>query len=163
MTTNVDRCSEWRALASCRLDGELDELQTARLEQHLLGCAACRAWAQEIATFTRLLLDSEPARPARPLELRGQALRRRVARASAVGATAASAVAAAVAAFALGVPSSGVSLFSSGNPPVASVAPCQSCMKKQAVRLALAAPLPTVAPTHVTNPAVEPGAADDEP
>jgi predicted anti-sigma-YlaC factor YlaD len=153
VTTNVDRCSEWRALASCRLDGELDELQTARLESHLRDCAACRAWSQEISALAQLFHESEPLQPARPLELQVYALRRRFARAVTVGATAASA--AAVAAFALGVPGNSISPFGGSGTRV-SAAPCASCTKKQAVTQELRSTPTAAAPVHVVNPFVQP-------
>lgn len=42
-------CMQAREAASARLDGELGELDAVRLEQHLQGCAACRAVAAELA------------------------------------------------------------------------------------------------------------------
>jgi len=105
---DVDRCSEWRALASCRLDGELDELQTARLERHLLGCQPCRSWTGEIAALTTVLRDSMAECPVGSSELRPRALRRRLVR-SASAASAASA--AAVAAFAIALPGAAIDLL----------------------------------------------------
>lgn len=164
MITNVNRCFEWRALASSRLDGELDELRTARLERHLVNCGACRAWTEEVAALATLLRDAEPAQPARSLELHAQTLRRRLVRASAVGATAASAAAAAVvAAVALGSLGHGVTLFSSANTPAASPTPCTSCTKKQAVTSAFTPPPLAGGPIHVANPFVNAAVGDDTP
>lgn len=155
MTTNGDRCTEWRALASCRLDGELDELQTARLERHLSACAACRSWAGETAALAALLHQSESELPVLTFAGRGRTLRRRLERTAAVGATAASA--AAVAAFAFAQLGGGLSAFSTGNTQLASSSPCASCTKKQA--LTSGAPSAAVlagAPVHVANPLAEP-------
>jgi anti-sigma factor RsiW len=38
-------CTRARESVSARLDGELSELEGHRLDQHLQGCAACRAFA----------------------------------------------------------------------------------------------------------------------
>jgi predicted anti-sigma-YlaC factor YlaD len=143
----ADRCSEWRALASCRLDGELDEVQDAQLERHLLGCAACRAWSRKIAALVTVIHDSTAVCPVQSSELRTHALRRRLVR-SATASAAASA--AAVAAFAIVLPGTATSLFSSGRPPVVAAAPCTSCMKKQA--LTVASPAPAIPPIHVAHP-----------
>jgi predicted anti-sigma-YlaC factor YlaD len=146
---DVDRCSEWRALASCRLDEELDQLQTVLLERHLVECAACRAWTGEIAALATVLHDSTELCPEPPLELRPHALRRRLVRsASAVAA----ASAAAIAVFAMALPGAAISLFSSGRTPVVAPAPCTSCVKKQA--LTTRAPAPAAAPVHVAHPLV---------
>jgi len=150
---DVDRCSEWRALASCRLDGELDELQTARLERHLLGCQPCRSWTGEIAALTTVLRDSMAECPVGSSELRPRALRRRLVR-SASAASAASA--AAVAAFAIALPGAAISIFSSGATPVVSSAPCTSCIKKQAlVTQGLPSQATAVAPVHVAHPGTD--------
>jgi predicted anti-sigma-YlaC factor YlaD len=49
--------------ASARLDGELGELDAVRLEQHLQGCAPCRAFAADVAGLGAALRNSalEPA------------------------------------------------------------------------------------------------------
>jgi predicted anti-sigma-YlaC factor YlaD len=146
---DVDRCSEWRALASCRLDGELDELQDARLERHLLDCAACRSWSREIAALATLFHDSIADCPVSSSELRTHALRRRLVR-SATAASAASV--AAVAAFAIALPGT-IALFSSGRTPLVSAAPCASCVKKQALTFdGLPASAAAAAPVHVAHP-----------
>jgi len=147
--TDAERCSDWRALASCRLDGELDELQSALLDRHLLECAACRAWSRELAALTAVFHDSlEELCPERSLELRPHALRRRLVRsASAVAA----ASAAAIAVFAMALPGAAISLFSSGRTPAVASAPCTSCVKKQA--LTTQSPAAT-APVHVAHPFV---------
>lgn len=147
---DADRCSEWRALASCRLDGELDELQTARLERHLLGCATCSSWSREITALTMVFHDSVAECPVGSSELRTHALRRRLVR-SATAASAASA--AAVAAFVIAVPGT-IALFSQGRTEV-SAAPCTSCMKKQAVTFdGPPSQAKAAAPVHVAHPLV---------
>jgi predicted anti-sigma-YlaC factor YlaD len=146
--TDLDRCSEWRALASCRLDGELDELQDARLERHLLGCAPCRSWSREIAALATAFHDSIAECPVSSSELRTHALRRRLVR-SATAASAASA--AAVAAFVIALPGT-IALFSHGRTTV-SAAPCASCMKKKALTFdGPPSSFTAVAPVHVAHP-----------
>jgi predicted anti-sigma-YlaC factor YlaD len=152
--TQPDRCTDWRALASCRLDGELDELQTARLEHHLRVCAECRSWTREVAALAGLLHESEPVPSTWAFEHRSRALPRRLVRGVAVGATAASA--AAVAAFAIALPGHGLSFFSSTSAHVSAL-PCISCTKKQALTPHAAWPPPASAPIHVANPLVERG------
>jgi predicted anti-sigma-YlaC factor YlaD len=41
-------CSRVRESVSCRLDGELSELEAARLDDHLRDCAECSAYAREL-------------------------------------------------------------------------------------------------------------------
>lgn len=155
MRTNGDPCSDWRALASCRLDGELDELQSARLARHLAVCRECSAWANDIASLAGLLHESEPVGPAWEFEHRKDALRRRFVRAALVSATAASA--AAVAAFGIVLPGNGlgISVFSSGSGHPAAALPSASQTKKQA--LTSGSTPPAAAPVHVTNPLAERG------
>lgn len=95
MTAHVDRCAEWRSLASCELDGELDELDTARLKRHLQGCAECSVWLAELRTLTAMLRDAQLEAPRRGLDL--SAVRRGVGRAAVAAATVASVAAAALA------------------------------------------------------------------
>jgi predicted anti-sigma-YlaC factor YlaD len=45
-------CAQAREAASARLDGELPELDAARLDVHLRACAECCAYAAEIETIT---------------------------------------------------------------------------------------------------------------
>ena len=146
---DVDRCSEWRALASCRLDGELDELRTARLERHLLGCAPCRSWTREIADLASVFHDSMDVSSLRLPQLQTNALRRRLVR-SASAASAASV--AAVAVLAIALPGAAISLFSSGRTPVVSAAPCASCTKKRVLTVAVPSPVTALAPIHVAHP-----------
>ena len=82
--------------ASARLDNELSELENARLDAHLRGCAECLAYAEEIGAIALRLRAAALERPAERLVLP----RRRVfsgARLQAAVAAAAVAVVAAVA------------------------------------------------------------------
>ncbi len=58
-------CMRAREGASARLDGELDQLESARLDAHLLACAECRAFLAEISSVARQLrgADLEVAPP----------------------------------------------------------------------------------------------------
>jgi predicted anti-sigma-YlaC factor YlaD len=47
-------CERWRELVSARLDGEDDPADRARVEEHLAGCADCRAWLDRAAAVNRL-------------------------------------------------------------------------------------------------------------
>jgi predicted anti-sigma-YlaC factor YlaD len=48
-------CTGAREAASARLDGELSELGSARLDAHLADCAECRTYAAEIAELAETL------------------------------------------------------------------------------------------------------------
>ena len=43
----------WREVVSAELDGEATPAESAALEEHLAGCAACRLWAEQAAVVTR--------------------------------------------------------------------------------------------------------------
>ena len=161
MSDHADGCGEFRALASSRLDGELDELESARLERHLGVCDPCVIWARDAGALAKVLNESIAVAPTWSSEGLGRSRRWRFGHATSVGAAAVSA--AALAAFALVQPSSGLSLFSSGKGTAVSEAPCASCMKKEALGYAARARSTpalrvSAAPihTHVTNPLVEP-------
>jgi predicted anti-sigma-YlaC factor YlaD len=51
-TTTCERAAQWISL---ELDGELSELDRARLTRHLDRCPSCRAWSAEVGGFTSLL------------------------------------------------------------------------------------------------------------
>ncbi|SRR6266536_4007387 len=51
-------CDRMREQVSASLDGELSELETARLQAHLGICAACRTYAAGAAAAARLLQES---------------------------------------------------------------------------------------------------------
>jgi predicted anti-sigma-YlaC factor YlaD len=104
MLTSVPKsdCLQAREDVSARLDGELSELGTARLELHLRDCAECSAYAAEIEAVALRLRATEPERPERPIVLPH---RRRLpipATAAAVAAAAAVAISAAALANGLG-------------------------------------------------------------
>jgi predicted anti-sigma-YlaC factor YlaD len=56
-------CLQAREAASARLDGELSELGTARLELHLRDCLECSAYAAEIETIADRLRAAVLERP----------------------------------------------------------------------------------------------------
>jgi predicted anti-sigma-YlaC factor YlaD len=56
-------CAQAREAASARLDCELSELDAARLDVHLRGCAECRAYTHEIETITVGLRTAPLERP----------------------------------------------------------------------------------------------------
>jgi predicted anti-sigma-YlaC factor YlaD len=51
-TTTCERAAQWISL---ELDGELSELERARLARHLDRCVSCRAWSAQVGGFTTLL------------------------------------------------------------------------------------------------------------
>ena len=57
-------CSRFRGFISLELDAELDELERATLEGHLVGCSACRAYRNELQALTQELR----AAPLEPLD-----------------------------------------------------------------------------------------------
>jgi anti-sigma factor RsiW len=57
-------CMLARESASARLDNELSELENARLDAHLRGCAECLAYAEEIGAIAVRLRAAALERPA---------------------------------------------------------------------------------------------------
>jgi predicted anti-sigma-YlaC factor YlaD len=58
-------CQVAREALSARLDGEREPVPSARVDEHLQSCPACRAWYDEARRLNALvgtLIDSEPAR-----------------------------------------------------------------------------------------------------
>jgi len=53
-------CTKAREAVSARLDGELNELDAHRLDQHLQGCPACRAFAAGVSAVALELRTAEP-------------------------------------------------------------------------------------------------------
>ena len=51
-------CDRLREQVSASLDGELSQLESARLQAHLAGCASCRAFAATAGAASRLLQAS---------------------------------------------------------------------------------------------------------
>ncbi|GAA4914821.1 putative anti-sigma-YlaC factor YlaD [Actinomycetospora succinea] len=52
MASSTD-CDAAREAMSAALDGEADAVELARVDAHLDGCAACRAWRRDAAAVTR--------------------------------------------------------------------------------------------------------------
>jgi len=52
---HLDTCDRMRELFSAALDGELSELDDARLEAHLAMCPGCRSYADRSAAAARLV------------------------------------------------------------------------------------------------------------
>jgi predicted anti-sigma-YlaC factor YlaD len=50
-------CDQVRELVSVSLDGELSELDAARVDSHLAGCSGCRTYAAGAAEASRLLRE----------------------------------------------------------------------------------------------------------
>ncbi len=82
-------CSRFRGFISLELDAELDELERATLEGHLVGCDSCRAYRSEVHALTRELRTAPLEPLERPIVRRR---RRRLLRAQAVQVAAAAAV-----------------------------------------------------------------------
>ncbi|MGH3442558.1 MAG: zf-HC2 domain-containing protein [Nitriliruptorales bacterium] len=62
-------CSRCREAASARLDGELDDIETAAVEAHTARCADCARFAEDAARLNRSLRVHVPA-PAPDLTVR---------------------------------------------------------------------------------------------
>lgn len=153
-----DQCRQSRLLASCELDGELPELDAARLRHHLAECADCATWVADAGAFTGLLRAAEPT--ALEQDIRVTALRRRLSGVSRLVVAGASAAAAAVAAVLVGFPSGAepIQSSSSGNIPIASSTGigCTACTADSRIVLtAYKQALIVPAPGGVRNLAVE--------
>jgi anti-sigma factor RsiW len=152
---NVDSCARWRALGSRALDCELGELDAARLERHLLECAACAGWLAEVRDITGLLRAAELERPEQVFRLRP--LRSARLRVGAAGATAASIAAAALVALTLHLPSSATPGPSSSSAARANVISSPVLMWRSghgALATAFAGASHPSTPQHVVNPNV---------
>ncbi len=57
-------CDSARANVSCRLDGELSELEARRLDDHLRDCAGCSAYARELRALADRLRTAPLKQPA---------------------------------------------------------------------------------------------------
>jgi len=64
-----DDCLQAREAASARLDDELSELETARLEAHLRECAACSVYALELSAIAESLRSADLEQPQLDLTL----------------------------------------------------------------------------------------------
>jgi predicted anti-sigma-YlaC factor YlaD len=56
-------CSRAREFVSCRLDGELSEVEAAGLDDHLRDCADCSAYARELHALATELRTAPLERP----------------------------------------------------------------------------------------------------
>jgi predicted anti-sigma-YlaC factor YlaD len=63
------QCRRTRELVSLALDGELSELDAARLEAHLAGCTACRQLEVELAGLTFALRGAPLEQLSHPVSL----------------------------------------------------------------------------------------------
>lgn len=63
------QCRRTRELVSLALDGELTELDEARLEAHLVDCAACRSLEAELSGLTLALRAAPLEQLSRPVSL----------------------------------------------------------------------------------------------
>lgn len=62
-------CLQAREAASARLDGELSELEAARLNAHLRECAACSVYALELSAIAERLRSADLEQPQLDLTL----------------------------------------------------------------------------------------------
>jgi anti-sigma factor RsiW len=69
MTNLEQQCRSVRELASLELDGELSQLDAARLESHVAGCAACRSLRAELHGLTTALRGAPLEPLGRPIAL----------------------------------------------------------------------------------------------
>lgn len=156
MRTPLDTCQEWRLLASCELDGEMSELDVARLRGHLDECSDCVRWVAETESVTELLRAAELVPVER--EIGTPVLRRRLSRASGLVGAGASAVAAAAAAALVGLPSGTQSHSSSlpeAGPAYVAGSGCTTCAESPIVLTAFKQALIVPWPSGIQNPSVE--------
>ncbi len=69
---SLDRCDRVRELFSVSLDGELGELEEARLRAHVARCAGCRAYADGAAAAARLVRATPLEQPTFPVVVPGR-------------------------------------------------------------------------------------------
>ena len=67
-------CDRVRELVSASLDGELTELERARIQAHLAACSGCRTYAAGAAEASRLLRSTPPEELNVPIVLPGRRL-----------------------------------------------------------------------------------------
>jgi predicted anti-sigma-YlaC factor YlaD len=70
--TSLHNCDRIRELYSASLDGELSELDAARLEAHLTRCPACSAYASAAASASRLVRQAPLEQPSFPIVVPGR-------------------------------------------------------------------------------------------
>jgi len=56
-------CERWREMLSAQLDGEDDPAARPLVDEHLAGCAECRAWLDRAAAVNRLTRIGGPVAP----------------------------------------------------------------------------------------------------
>ena len=71
---SLHTCDRIRELCSAALDGELSELDGARVQAHLATCAPCAAFAATAAGTSRLVRATPLEEPAIPIVLPGRRL-----------------------------------------------------------------------------------------
>jgi predicted anti-sigma-YlaC factor YlaD len=71
---SLQSCDGIRELYSASLDGELSELDAARLEVHLATCASCSAHAAGAATASRLVRQAPLEQPSFSIVVPGRRL-----------------------------------------------------------------------------------------
>ncbi len=83
-------CDRIHELFSASLDGELAELEEARLQAHLASCAGCRSYAATAAAAAQLVRSSPLEEPSFPIVVPGRrvAVARRLQAVAAVAAVA---------------------------------------------------------------------------
>lgn len=69
---SLQLCDRVRELVSVSLDGELSELDAARIESHLAACSGCRTYAAGAAEAARLLRAAPLEDPDFPIVLPGR-------------------------------------------------------------------------------------------
>jgi predicted anti-sigma-YlaC factor YlaD len=67
-------CERMRELLSASLDGELSELDEVRLQDHLVRCAGCRAYAAAADTTARLVRHTPLEQPGFAIVVPGRRL-----------------------------------------------------------------------------------------
>ena len=71
---SLHMCDRIRELYSASLDGELSELDSARLQAHLASCAGCSTYAAATASASRLVRETPLEQPGFPIVVPGRRL-----------------------------------------------------------------------------------------
>ena len=71
---SLHMCDRIRELYSASLDGELSELDSARLHAHLASCAGCSTYAAATASASRLVRETPLEQPGFPIVIPGRRL-----------------------------------------------------------------------------------------
>src|SRR5689334_21405349 len=72
---SLDTCDRFRELYSASLDGELSELDDARLRAHLAICAGCSTYAVAASATSRLVRRAPLEQPSFPVVVPGRRFR----------------------------------------------------------------------------------------